>query len=62
MTSQPEGRIVGVIGTCSAGACTHPAVDHLEPVTARGPVVVGVVCERCALATSPALFLLNLIA
>jgi hypothetical protein len=60
MTSETEGRIVGVIGTCSAGACSRPAVYHLELVTARGPVV-GVVCQRCALATSSALFLLSLI-
>jgi hypothetical protein len=61
MASESEGRIVGVIGICSAGACSRPAVSYLELVTARGPVV-GVVCERCAQATSSALFLLDLIA
>jgi hypothetical protein len=61
MTSEPRGRIVGVIGTCSAGGCSRPAVRHVAFVTARGGVA-GVVCERCASATSSAVFLLDLIA
>jgi hypothetical protein len=61
MVSEPGGRIVGVIGTCSAGACARPAVCHLDLVTAQGRVS-GVVCERCAQVTSSAAFLLELIA
>jgi hypothetical protein len=50
-----------VIGVCSAGNCCRPAVRHVEVLTARG-VIAGIVCEQCALATSSALFLLELIA
>jgi len=61
MKSEPGGRIVGVIGTCSAGCCARPAVRHIELVTAHGRIA-GVVCEHCARATSSAVFLLELIA
>jgi hypothetical protein len=61
MESGAEGRIVGAIGSCSVGSCSRPAVRHLELVTARG-LLTGVVCERCAVATSSAVFLLRLIA
>jgi hypothetical protein len=64
MASKPDGRIAGVagvIGVCSAGGCDRPAVRHFELVTTHGPLV-GVVCERCALATSLAAFLLTLLA
>jgi hypothetical protein len=61
MISEAEGQIVGVIGICSAGACSRPAARYLDLETARGRLV-GVVCERCALATSSATFLLALIA
>jgi hypothetical protein len=61
MASTAEGRIVGVIGVCSAGHCSRPAVRHLELVTSQGRLV-GAVCERCAQATVSAIFLLSLIA
>jgi hypothetical protein len=61
MANEPAGRIVGVIGTCSAGACARPAVHHIDLTTLHGRVA-GVVCDRCAKATSSAVFLLELIA
>jgi hypothetical protein len=61
MVSEPVGRIVGVIGTCSAGSCSRPAVRHIDLDTAQGRLI-GLVCERCALATSSAVFMLALIA
>jgi hypothetical protein len=61
MTSGTEGRIVGVIGVCSAGGCTRPAVRHVELMSGGGEVA-GIVCDRCARATLSALFLLELIA
>jgi hypothetical protein len=61
MAHESEARIVGVIGVCSVGNCSRPAVRHVEVLTGRGPIA-GIVCERCALATSSALFLLELIA
>jgi hypothetical protein len=61
MGNEGDGRIVGVIGTCSAGGCSRPAVRHVEVDTAQGRLV-GVVCERCALATSSAAFLLSMTA
>jgi hypothetical protein len=54
------GRIVAVIGTCSAGSCVRPAVLYVEVLSARGRVS-GTVCERCAEATSAARFLLDMI-
>jgi hypothetical protein len=54
--------IVGVIGNCSVKACSRPASRHIELVTAEHDVIAGVVCEHCALATSAAVFLLDLIA
>ena len=56
-----EAQIVGVIGSCSVGTCCRPAVRHVELSSPRG-VLAGIVCERCTLATSSALFLLELIA
>jgi hypothetical protein len=61
MTGASEGRIIGVIGTCSAGSCSRLAVQHVELVTAAGEIA-GVVCARCARATASALFLLEMIA
>jgi hypothetical protein len=61
VSSETDGRIVGVIGTCSAGGCRRPAVHHVDLETGGGRLV-GVVCERCARVTSAALFLLRLIA
>jgi hypothetical protein len=61
MASPSEGRVIAVIGTCSAGGCSRPAVRHVELFTA-GRRVAGIVCDRCAVATSSALFLLDLIA
>jgi hypothetical protein len=61
MTSASKGRIVGVIGTCSAGNCSRVAVRHVELVTAAGQLA-GILCERCAQATASAVFLLELIA
>ena len=54
------GRIVGVIGKCSAGGCVRPAVRYVELGNPRGRVS-GVVCQRCAEATSAAGFLLEMI-
>jgi hypothetical protein len=59
--SGANGRIVGVIGICSAGGCSRPAAGHIALDTSRG-ALVGVVCEQCAAATSAAVFLLDLIA
>jgi hypothetical protein len=61
MISSSEGRIVGLVGPCSAGNCSRLAVHHVEMVTA-GRQVAGTVCERCARVTASALFLLDLIA
>jgi hypothetical protein len=54
--------IVGVIGNCSVKACPRPASRHVELVTDHHEIIAGVVCEHCALATSAAAFLLDLIA
>jgi hypothetical protein len=51
-----------VIGRCSASGCTRAAVRYVEFVTDRHGTVAGSVCERCAEATSSAIFLLDLIA
>src|SRR4029077_9197826 len=61
MANEARGRIVGVIGTCSAGGCLRPAVRHVEFISSLGRLA-GVVCEQCAMATSSAVFLLELIA
>jgi hypothetical protein len=54
--------VVGVIGRCSASGCSRAAVRYVEFVTDRYGTVAGSVCERCAEATSSAIFLLDLIA
>jgi hypothetical protein len=61
MASELEGRVIGVIGMCSVAACTRPAARHLELRGAQR-MVAGVLCERCALATLSAFFLVDLIA
>src|SRR5262249_516702 len=52
MASEPQGQIVGVIGTCSAGGCARPAIRHIELVTARGRVAGGGLCHLAGAAAA----------
>jgi hypothetical protein len=61
MASEPDSRIIGVIGMCSVAACSRPAARHLELLGAQR-TIAGVLCERCALVTLSAFFLVDLIA
>jgi hypothetical protein len=36
VVNEGDGRIVGVIGTCSSGGCSRAAARHVELDTAQG--------------------------